>query len=150
MDCSTEDHVRAAIDKLLTFSPFYFNGIELKQDTMIISEGGTLANRDHIKSEIKKYMEENGVQLGVDSGAAATCKGGVHLNVPSADSCIIHYRGSYCAYKTKIWKRPKDCKRSRRSKRLASDCKACVRFQFNGVCWKVSCYHICWALLSNA
>jgi hypothetical protein len=139
MDCSTEDHVRAAIDKLLTFScPFFFKGIELKQDTMIISEGGTLADWDHIKSEIRKYMEENGVQLRADSGNAARCKGGVHLKAPSAESCVIHYRGLYCACKTKIWKQPKDRKRSRRSKRSARDCKACIRFQFNGVCWKVN------------
>jgi len=93
MDRNTEDHVRATIDKLLTFScPFYFNGVELKQDTMIIPEGGKLDDWAHIRSEIKKYMEENGVQLRVDSGNATKCKGGVHRNAPSSDSCLIHYR----------------------------------------------------------
>jgi len=139
MDRNTEDHVRATIDKLLTFScPFYFNGVELKQDTMIIPEGGKLDDWAHIRSEIKKYMEENGVQLRADSGNATKCKGGVHRNAPSSDSCLIHYRGLYCACRTKIWKQPKERKISRRSKRSASECKSCIRFKFNGVCWTVN------------
>jgi hypothetical protein len=105
---------------------------------MIIPEGGKLDDWAHIRSEIKKYMEENGVQLRADSGNATKCKGGVHRNSPSSDSCLIHYRGLYCACRTKIWKQPKERKRSRRSKRSASECKSCIRFKFNGVCWTVN------------
>lgn len=139
MDHNTEEFIRAAIDKHFTFScNFYYKGSPLEEGTVIISEGGKVDDWIQIKADNKKCMEESGVQLRADSGGAKRCIGGDCFNTPSSSSCIIHYKGLYCASRTKIWKTPKERKRSHHSKRSSSDCKACIRFQYNGVSWKVN------------
>ena len=139
MDRETEHLVRAAIDDQSSFTEdFYYRGKALETGSVITAEDVEGLDWEVIRNEITKYMEQKGVELRSDGGRAKLCKGGNRYNAPSSTTCMVQYKGLYCASKTKNWRFPDERKRSRRSKRSSNQCKACIRFQFNGVSWKVN------------